>query len=687
VLSAFPNFPTMKFALLVAVQGALAEQFTEAQLSLARKHIRQQIVHHTQATGGVVDEFVEKMIAITTQDTDNNHKLEDWTVEHETVSLKGHGDDVIKTTYLSPAFKLMTGNAHFTVNSLYRVPVPEGDYIILNQEWELAVGPDQKPVPLSEMYNHHWLVGGNAPLDLCEDDYFFGGGAEYRTMDYTFPTGYGQARMGAKGECGGNFHFINTEDLLLNWKGFNNPNGSHAAAAKLCAECGYEPNRADGLCNKWGDGSFICCFTDSRCRVNHPLDRSKKDYRMRATFYYKRDFTSYKSAQLNLIDLGGGDRTENGQELDMAAEWNVDANLNNEGTHTRCNATVCTMSETITIGDGSRFGYGLCAGDMLWSYIHAHAGVIGGNVVVNGEKKCDIFPVIGTDPNNTAGNEQGYLVGLTMCVDYRETGEKLRLNKGDQFTATAHYDVDSKSTRYFPGPGGKHGGIMGLFFSVIDCDEGTWNEVYVRRNDTCVAAPRSKSDRIGTFFNDRASCAAQTNPQSPVALQIEPVSEADVAPLSVEVGSGVVDLVWRDCGTSAKLGNITGVTPATITIGGNAQLQASGVLSRDVEAATFHLKMSSGLAGLTLLDFDGDACGTKIGKWTLADQIHLTWLPMKCPVKAGDFAASLNLFVDPAVPRAVAHTTTTIMVYDQDGAEVACAEVVTQAPASEMLVV
>jgi len=681
------SFITMKFTLLVTLPGAFAEQFTETQLTLARKHIRQQITHHTQATGAVVDEFVENMISITEQDTDNNHKLEDWSVEHETVSLEGHGDDVTKTTYLSPAFKLMTGNAHFTINSLYRVPVPEGDHIILNQVWELAVGPDLKSVPSTELYNHHWLIGGDAPLDLCEDDYFFGGGSEYRTMDYTYPAGYGQARIGAKGNCGGNFHFINTEDLLLNWKGFNNPNGSHAAAAKLCAECGYEPNRADGLCNNWGDGSFICCFTGSRCRVNHPLDRSKKDYRMKGTFYYKRDFTGYKQGQVSLIDLGGGGRAENGQELDMAAEWNVDSNLNNEGTHTRCNATVCTMSETITVGDGSRFGYGLCAGEMLWSYIHAHVGTMGGNIFVNGEHMCESTPVIGTDPNNTAGNEQGYLVGLSMCVDLRATGEKLRLNKGDQLTATAYYDVDSSSTRYFPGPGGKHGGIMGLFFSVIDCDEGTWNEVYVRRNDTCVSTPRSKSDRIGTFYNDRASCAAQSNPQSPTTLEIEPVLKHDEPVLSEEVDSGKVDMVWRDCGTSEKLGNITGFTPATMTIGGNSNLQASGVLSHDVEAATFHLKMSSGAAGLTLLDFDGDACGKKIAKSTLLDLIHLTWLPMKCPVKAGDFAASMNLFVAPVVPFSFAHTTTTIMIYDQSGAEVACAEVVTQAPASELLVV
>jgi len=668
----------MKFAFLTSCPWvALAAQFTESQLNLARKHLRHQVLHHTQASGSIVDDFVEKMIDITKRDPNNNHKLEDWSVKHEIVSLNGHGDNVIKTTVLSPAFKLKTGSAHFTINPLYRVPVPDGDHLIINQKWELAVGSEQKPVPLSELYNHHWLVGGNAPLDLCEDDYFFGGGAEYRTMDYTFPDGYGQARIAASNNCGANFHFINTEDLLLQWHGFNNPNGSHGAAAKLCAECGYEPSRADGLCNEWGDGSFLCCFTESRCLVNNKHDKSTKDYRMKGTFYYKRDFVGYKFGQLNLIDIGGNSRTEHGQMLDQIAEWNVESNLNNEGVHSHCNGTVCTMSETIVVGDGSRFGYGMCAGDMLWSYIHVHAGTLGGTVHINGEQKCEILPKIGMDPNNTPGNEMGYLVGMTMCVDYRATGKKLRLNKGDKLTATAYYDVDEHSTKYFPAPGGKHGGIMALFFAVNECDEGTWNEVYVRRNDTCVPTPHSKSDRVGTFYNDRKSCEAQTDPQSPSQARIAPPVGDDEEPVE-QPAIGKVDVLWKDCGSSAKLANITGVAPDSMGIGMYNTLKASGELSRDVANATFSLKMSSGGFGLTLLELAGDACNDKLGTWTLAHQIHLSWLPMKCPVKAGDFVAQLRLFVDPAVPVSIAHTTTTVLVHDQDGLEVACAEVVTQ---------
>merc|ERR1712096_101259 len=85
-----------------------------------------------------------------------------------------------------------------------------------------------------------------------------------------------------------------------------------------------------------------------------------------------------------------------------------------------------------------------------------------------------------------------------------------------------------------------------------------------------------------------------------------------------------------------KLANITEVSPDFFSIGMYTNLKASGALAQDIESATFSLKMTSGGFGITLLDFEGDACNGKTGEWTLEDQIHLTFLPMKCPVKAGD---------------------------------------------------
>merc|ERR1712139_294013 len=281
---------------------------------------------------------------------------------------------------------------------------------------------------------------------------------------------------------------------------------------KLAAECGYEPNRAEGLCEHWGDGSFLCCFTESRARVNDYSNHTKTAYRVKGTFEYTRDFSNFKHLQTSLLDVGGNARSEHGQTLDMISEWDVDAHLNNEGIYTRCNDTVCTASRTQVIGDGSNFGYGLCAGEMLWGYMHMHAGGISSSLEINGKEYCTSMPVVGTDPENPAGNEQGFLVKVTECVDHRQQGNKVRLEAGDVVTITQHYDVDPKSQRHFPMPGGKHGGIMALFFSVMDCDAGAWGEVYVRRNDTCVPVPSSKRQRIGEHFDTIAQCEEGASP-------------------------------------------------------------------------------------------------------------------------------------------------------------------------------
>merc|ERR1719460_1152242 len=105
------------------------------------------------------------------------------------------GYTVVETTeYLSPAMKLKTGEAHFTLNPLTRMPFPKGDYAVLRADFHVVDGTGNDKIPLSELYNHHWLVGtqDNAePLFACEHNLFFGAGAEMRNTPTIFPDGYG----------------------------------------------------------------------------------------------------------------------------------------------------------------------------------------------------------------------------------------------------------------------------------------------------------------------------------------------------------------------------------------------------------------------------------------------------------------------------------------------------------------
>merc|ERR1712141_10413 len=99
---------------------------------------------------------------------------------------------------------------------------------------------------------------------------------------------------------------------------------------------------------------------------------------------------------------------------------------------------------------------------------------------------CTGYPIVGTDDTNPPGNEKGFNVGYTNCIDKAGLGNNFRLNKGDVLGVEAWYDVDVHSMKNLPIPGGKHGGIMDLFFAMMDCDPGTFNEIYACRQNSCV---------------------------------------------------------------------------------------------------------------------------------------------------------------------------------------------------------
>lgn len=355
---------------------------------------------------------------------------------------------------------------------------------------------------MHEVYNHHWLIGTQSGdvLSDCEGDLYFGAGAEMRGVPKHWPEGYGFRRINAADHCGGNLHFIRTEDLKTKWDGMNDPSQFPAdmqlgAAVKNCIECGWAPGRSIS-CGKGGDGGFECCVQGSRCPVNNPSDRSKKAYHLKYVVKYVRDLTAIKPIKFNVINVGGG-----------AVEWNVAPNLNKPGQGQTCNDTVCHIQHTWTVDHMGKMGggnHGICPGTMLWSYVHMHNGAMYGSLNVNGKEVCRSKPKIGTDTDPTnVGNEKGYAVGFEMCIDKDIKNNAFRLNKGDQFHLEAFYDVDPKSMAHYPMPGGKHGGIMTLFFYSMDCDPGTYTTSWACRDNQCIEALTAKGE-----FETEAACSA-----------------------------------------------------------------------------------------------------------------------------------------------------------------------------------
>jgi phosphoglycerate dehydrogenase-like enzyme len=406
-------------------------------------------------------------------------------------------DDATTTTYLSHPVTLMKGEAWFTLPDVTTLPMPNPGkpYAIIGMKYDI-IDENNRSVPLSELYMHHWLVydtpttGTGFNIGCGGEGTFvsnvYGAGGEMRGMDYAYQDGFGYVSKSGKQWWSANLHFINTEDL--DTKGFN---GNHGAAVKSCIECEYAPGKAP-LCVPGLDGSgvFACCVADARCPVNNPKDHSKKKYYLMSTLTWTTDVAKVKHVRMAVID-----------GVPCGTLTNLKANKKLKGT--ACDDKICRTEVTRTMP---------FSGQVQWAYDHAHLGAINASFSVNGVHKCDSIPHVGNDPHNSAGNEMGYLVGFKMCVDPLEKGSYIQLNKGDNVTLVGYYSIDPSDNRSYPIPGGEHTGIMHLFYFMMSDAAST----YTCKDDACVPAPGGVP-----LSTCQMACGPSSHVGPPVAIVFE----------------------------------------------------------------------------------------------------------------------------------------------------------------------
>jgi hypothetical protein len=223
------------------------------------------------------------------------------------------------------------------------------------------------------------------------------------------------------------------------------------------------------------------------------LDIEGKGYRFQYDIEWSDDLSMLKPVKMFMLDNRGD------------TEGNIYPGMVSPKTYTTCDDKVCKTNRTWTVGHQGKLGNGICSGRMLWSYLHQHVGAINGSMLINGQQHCAGYPTIGTDPTNPYGNEAGYVVAFSECVN---ATNQVRINAGDKVTVLDYYDVDANSTRNTPIPNGKHGGVMGLYFGQIDCDEGTFGEVYVCRQATCVPTYTENLQTTETRYQNADDCRA-----------------------------------------------------------------------------------------------------------------------------------------------------------------------------------
>lgn len=380
--------------------------------------------------------------------------------------------DTMVSGYKSMDIKLMTGEAWFTLPHVTKLPMPEPGvpYAIVEMTFDIVEQSTGLPVPLSDMYSHHWLIYdklvGSSGFDIgCggEDAFVsnvFGAGGEMRGVRYNFPPGYGKVYAQNR-HWSANMHFIRTEDLST--KHFN---GSEGAALKNCIECDYVPGKAvECLPGFDGTAIFACCFDGSRCPVNNPRDKSKKTYNLVYNVTWTKEVDKVKDMRTFVID---------------AFDCEICENLapHKSGRWTHCDDKMCVSQGTRTMP---------VSGTIAWGYTHQHTGAINSTLSINGVPHCTSYPHYGTDPHNTPGNEKGYAVGFHMCIDPLNATTHVHVNKGDNLTITAHVSVDPTDTRSLPIPGGEHHGFMHLFYFVLHPD--SEEDAYSCKNDICVPQP------------------------------------------------------------------------------------------------------------------------------------------------------------------------------------------------------
>jgi len=321
--------------------------------------------------------------------------------------------EVLTETFYSQPINLKAGHMIYTEPEKTPLRMPNGTYAITSFFGDI-VDEQHNPVPLSEVYDHHWIAVSNKHTNrLCKEtgglgNYVFGIGAESRNNPITLPAGYGYVvEEGAL--WGGNIHLLRTEGLA----------GNSAKAAKECNECYYGPNKGT-QCTEARNGTFQCCgehddeglaYCDT---ADAPLPLDKEFY-LRYNVTYTRDLDSITPLEIGVMSAP-----------DCYPFYGV---YRNDETK------VDTQSYSIKLPYDVHVA--LAIG-------HMHTGAINVSLSVNGHLVCTSLPSYGTE-EGVPGNEKGYLVKVSPCIASSSSG--LELKKSDLLMIEANYYVGSDDDR------------------------------------------------------------------------------------------------------------------------------------------------------------------------------------------------------------------------------------------------
>lgn len=341
-----------------------------------------------------------------------------------------------EATFYSDLRELAPGEVVFTDPTRTHIEMPKGDVVLTSVQADV-VDANKRPVPLNEVYLHHWIMlDKDRPNDgVCGGylTYIFGVGAETRDTPYDFPQYKGNTygwTTTSNHRWTANIHVLRTVNIDPDEHG----------GLKGCIEC-QGPN-------KWcpgQKGGFECCPDRSFCpTIKYGDERDDKKQ------YYFRYIVKYVEAGKNPNSPGGEARQGANYILDVSVpqcniEYNIEAN------------PTTGLSETLrewTIGHDTRFF-------QMWGHIH----IAGYNITLYHGDSTKAKPICTSSPRygtqeGVVGNEKGYVVSMSKCMF---TDDPYIIRKGDKLTLQALYNVGETDDRTWL-EGGFHNGVMGLYF-------------------------------------------------------------------------------------------------------------------------------------------------------------------------------------------------------------------------------
>ncbi|KAJ4975754.1 hypothetical protein NE237_000860 [Protea cynaroides] len=384
-------------------------------------------------------------------------------------TVQANENGVKTAVFLSPKFELGAGQVE---DKYYlNVDFPRGHIAIKEFNGEV-VDELGNPVPLHETYLHHWVVrkyyapkgvevpennGDHQKLDMaenirvrnagvCQGDVlgqYFGIGSETRKTTVYIPNPYG-IEIGNPAEIPSEYE----ERWMLNVHAID----TRGVVDRMgCTEC-----RCD-LYNLTRDehgrpfpsgyvGGLKCCHDKTQCMVQEGFENIKRSLYLRYTVKWVDWEDTIVPVKIYILDVtDDGKRVDHGSTEQVESqgckvEYDVESCNGNDLENNRC---IDTKRASIVMPHG---------GDVIYGVAHQHSGGLGSTLFrEDGQPICSSIAIYGE--GEEAGNEAGYIVGMTSC--YIQPGT-VRISDKETLILESYYN----STQ-------KHTGVMCLFYILV----------------------------------------------------------------------------------------------------------------------------------------------------------------------------------------------------------------------------